>query len=547
MGIAHKVQKNMSDSLADKHITNLIDAITECQKSAQLPLIDQANTTTSKVQFICDDGKDDVDTYLGKAFGFSKTKKLYKYVEDAAAMDNFCMITSGIVNRSYRYNTKFNADANGSADGNAKIACFDVNEVPTGIDSVINTQVESKFTISKGFIEFQDTISIGAESHLVWYKNTDNMEGIFGAGTKAEVHDVLAPPCESKGNFQLVETHFIGTDNLDGTFTATIDSDSNLCPNYNPSGEPYCYVGWSCDKQQTTTPTPEGSYESLYEAIVGCSPLGPEIDENNTDSASISFNCSTIDITNDDTQYDKYLTEAFKTEKLDALKTYMAEDKATMDNFCILTSALVEKKYRYDLEDDKCGELGDEYKYVHPYVNTGEGIEGITLVNFFEVNDLTGKDLDTSKFYDFFVAELGAPYIFHDAVWFFYESDNMKAIHGQEILTSGNLDDILAILPCDGDGEEFVEAVYHGEYIKDNHIDTFKVTKLEDDSITCTYNPNNVLSNTLYSYCYKRYECMVPPTKPPQTTEPSTTTTDPNSTTIISSCLMILSLSALFL
>lgn len=112
------------------------------------------------------------------------------------------------------------------------------------------------------------------------------------------------------------------------------------------------------------------------------------------------------------------------------------------------------------------------------------------------------------------------------------------------------MNDILDILPCNGDGEEFVEAIYYGELKHDNFIQDplYKVTKLEDgDSTTCEsgYNPKSHDDSS--HYCYKRYECMVPPTKPPTTppTDPENTTS--SSLSIVSSCLMILSLSALFL
>lgn len=84
------------------------------------------------------------------------------------------------------------------------------------------------------------------------------------------------------------------------------------------------------------------------------------------------------------------------------------------------------------MSDEKCNELDPQTSTLHQYPNTGEGIEGITLINFFDVEDIerTNQDKDNTKFYSFDVPEFGEPYIFHDAVWFFYENDNMKAIHG---------------------------------------------------------------------------------------------------------------------
>jgi len=542
MGIAHKVQKNMSESLADTTYTSLIEAITVCHQSDKLPLIDPDNTGPASVKFKCDDTAfdHDVQGYLDKAFVFAKTKKLYKYLQDPVAMDNFCMITSGIVGTSYRFNTLFNADATGGDDDSVKTACFDVNGGSGDFDNVVNTQENSKFKVSGGILDFQDTTPVAsAESHMVWYREDKNMVAIFGDGSKTDTYNALASICATKGDFELVETHFIGTDNGDTTYTAIIDT-SDSCNNYNPSSDPYCYVGWSCVEYL--------NFKSLYEAIDGCSPMGPEIAADNTSLTSISFKCSTFDITTDDTKYDDYLTEAFKQDNLDALKLYMDQDMATMDNFCILTSALVGKKYRYDMTNMNCNELDPSTSTIHHYPNTGAGMEGITLFNFFKVLDIErnpSDDSDDTKFYFFGVPEFGEPYIFHDVVWFFYENDNMKAIHGEDILKTGELDDILDILPCDGAGEEFVEAVYYGELIQDNFLDLLKVTKLEDgDSTTCTgYNPKGQDENS--HYCYKRYECMVPPTKTPTTSDPESTTS--SSLSIVSSCLMILSLSALFL
>jgi len=133
-------------------------------------------------------------------------------------------------------------------------------------------------------------------------------------------------------------------------------------------------------------------YSSLYEAIVGCLSHAkrPVLDEEASNIREIFFECT------DTTDVDIYLTEAFHYDKMIMLSTYMGGDEASMDNFCILTSASVGRLWRYNVDLNKCVDL---------YIDGDLNIDGVNVVapeedGFFTLNRVM-HNVHVDTWYDF--------------------------------------------------------------------------------------------------------------------------------------------------
>lgn len=539
-------------SAAGATYTNLVDAISGCkgQGPNKLPVINAKGTDANNIKFSCGDATDNAQ-YLIDAFNVNRTKKIYAHLGDTVAMDNWCIITSALVDAKYRFNPEYEPPQSLSDDNGGDVAdvvgCYDVSDVPDDVSGVVATGQNNTFNLvdSKyqfGFNEFDSENPKKNENmlkpYLVFYKHKI-MKAIFGDHQPADITSELSGLICTNEGLSYHETNFVGVqtddmiDVIDDTYTSVIDDIENpTCSDFEPEND-NCYIRYGCSG------SPHELADSLLDAIEECAPSDflPVV------SALVEgkFECWNKKKMTDIDYAEEYLNAAFSVQRTEILWNSV-QDVAIMDNFCVITSRLVDNSYRFnpdyevpvgDSDDDVIGCFNtwfDSEYQGDKVINSGENSK-------FKINPNTDKYNFTSR------TDVDVDVV---PVVKLYEGTKTNIIFGDGTFESKKT--FITELLCDD-----IKAT---EYIGVEEAEpTTPGPEAEGKNPTLTATvalPNECTTYSKADSCYYQYECSTNPTtdKPPLTTDHKTTDGNDDETTtgndvksLVSSVLIVSSLS----
>jgi len=473
--------------------TNFLDAIEGCEALNQYPAvrIDVELSETKIFECIESNGG---GAYLTEAFDAGRIAKLKAYISDDAqavdkvAYDNFCTLTSNIVGAFWRY------DATNDV-------CADEN---TAFEVVSTGKEDDKFNMSTGsdfvFYNFKDKVNYNPNQGLftVYYDN-QSMGVIYGNKSEDEIQQSLSEYfCES--TTEIAKPHFfIGELQENGDFKIK-KNQPRTCNEFNPDS--HCFIRFHCE-----------TMHHLVDAIQHCTsikpgkdqsklPMKPLVDPAKSTDDDLSFKC----VEDDYDTADAYLEVALNAEKIELMLTNTNENFVAMDNFCVMTSELVDTVHRFDPASKLCFNTSPTSEGELPKViDTGEGAT-FELDGFYKFESFKDPDSEPEIVY--------------------YSHKSMKPIYGgmDENGIIGNLSPILC--------EE--NSVLEATIYKGQTTDEGTYTSAIADPTACEEIDVNDM-------CYSTYVCVEGSVK--TTPEP----TDNNVKSLISSFLMISSLSILLL